>query len=174
MASQTVFHIFSQGRPRDRESTRFLRNPFQFRWKYVRSYSSTFRNNAKILRSLPVSSHFPPPLTINIYVFILVDVEDVYGDKLTIPLYFFYFQDLFYSPTDARNTVYMTNSLLKTILQAANPKLNVYHAGAKVGFLNFFDKERNIRRILLSMWVKLHVKLHVKWQLYMLLVQIVF
>ncbi len=76
---------------------------------------------------------------------------------------FFYFPDLFYSPTDARNTVYMTNSLLKTILQAANPKLNVYHAGAKVGFWNFFDKERNNKRILLSMLMKLHVK----WQCYL-------
>ena len=42
--------------------------------------------------------------------------------------------NLFYSPTSSRNTIYVTNSRLKSILVAKNPTLNVFHAGAKVRF----------------------------------------
>ena len=40
--------------------------------------------------------------------------------------------DLFYSPAETKKSLYMTNSALKSILQAPNKNLNVYHAGAKV------------------------------------------
>ena len=40
--------------------------------------------------------------------------------------------DLFYSPAKTQNYIYMTNSAVKSILQAPNKNLNVYHAGAKV------------------------------------------
>ena len=42
--------------------------------------------------------------------------------------------DLFYSPTDAKNTIYLTNPVVKSVLVAENPWLNVFHAGAKVFF----------------------------------------
>ena len=40
--------------------------------------------------------------------------------------------DLFYSPTAVRNTFYLTNPMLKSILKAENKMLNIYQAGAKV------------------------------------------
>jgi hypothetical protein len=40
--------------------------------------------------------------------------------------------ELFYSPSSAKNTIYLTNPMVKSILDADNPTLNVYHAGAKV------------------------------------------
>jgi tRNA (cytosine34-C5)-methyltransferase len=46
-----------------------------------------------------------------------------------------YDADLFYSPTAARNTFYLTNPMLKSILKAENKMINVYHAGAKVNRL---------------------------------------
>ena len=40
--------------------------------------------------------------------------------------------DLFYSSTEVKKNIYLTNPLLKSILKTENQHLNVFHAGAKV------------------------------------------